>query len=110
MNHEHISSDLMTKLKQKVLHLTRGLWFSDIEIALKNMNDFPLGASPSLRAVSGCCITIIPANHVFLNKEGGGGGGKYTLQPQPHRNSKGSITSFLYDASSTGKKNSMRVN
>ena len=39
------------------------------------MNDFPLGASPSLRAVLGCSITIILANHVFLNKEGGGGGG-----------------------------------
>ena len=75
------------------------------------MNDFPLGASPSLRAVLGCSITIILANHVFLNKEGGGGGGgggggvKYTLQPQPHRNSKGSSISFLYDASSNKKKN-----
>ena len=76
MNHEYISSDLMIKLKQKVLHLTRGLWFSDIEITLKNMNDFPLGASPSLRAVLGCSITIILANHVFLNKEGGGGRGR----------------------------------
>lgn len=76
------------------------------------MNDFPLGASPSLRAVLGCSITIILANHVFLNKEGGGGGGgggvKYTLQPQLHRNSKGSSISFLYDASSTKKKRLMR--
>lgn len=74
------------------------------------MNDFLLGASPSLRAVSGCSITIILANHVFLNKEGGVGGDKYTLQPQPHphRNSKGSSISFLYDASSTKKKKLMR--
>ena len=74
------------------------------------MNDFPLGASPSLRAVLGCSITIILANHVFLNKEGGGGGVKYTLQPQPHRNSKGSSISFLYDASSTKKKKTNEVN
>lgn len=112
MNHEHISSDMMTKLKQKVLHLTRGLWFSDIEITMKNMNDFPLGASPSLRAVSGCSITIILANHVYSQQreEWEEISTPSSHNPTPTVIHKEVVIFFVRCIVDQKKKNSMRVN